>query len=117
MSIVADIKDTFRGRNNGLMKLILINVIVFIVANLFLGLSKLSGYNGHLVYEVLGLNPIFMEFIFRPWTLLSYMFLQLEVMHIFYNMLWLFWMGKIFVEYIGSRQLISTYIMGGISGG
>jgi membrane associated rhomboid family serine protease len=53
----------------------------------------------------------------RPWTLVTYMFLHLEFWHILFNMLWLFWFGKIFMEYLNSRQLLFTYIFGGIAGG
>ena len=53
----------------------------------------------------------------RPWTLLSYMFLHTEFWHILFNMLWLFWFGKIFMEYLNSRQLLFTYIAGGLAGG
>ncbi len=117
MSIAGDIKNTFRGNNNGLSKLIFINVLLFITGNLIIGISKISGYNEHFVYNWLGLHPALSMLLYRPWTILTYMFLQVEVMHIFYNMLWLYWMGKLFVEFIGSKQLINTYILGGLSGG
>ncbi|MCX6244225.1 MAG: rhomboid family intramembrane serine protease [Bacteroidetes bacterium] len=57
------------------------------------------------------------EFASRPWTLLSYMFLHLDFWHILFNMLWLFWFARIFMEYLNSRQLLFTYIFGGIAGG
>jgi len=31
-------------------------------------------------------------------------------------MLWLYWFGKIFQEYLGNRKLLIVYILGGISG-
>ena len=53
----------------------------------------------------------------KPWSLLTYMFLHLDFFHILFNMLWLYWFGKIFLEYMNSRQLLVTYILGGIAGG
>jgi membrane associated rhomboid family serine protease len=53
----------------------------------------------------------------KPWTIITYMFYHEEFFHILFNMLWLFWMGKIFVEYLGSKKLLSTYMLGGICGG
>jgi membrane associated rhomboid family serine protease len=53
----------------------------------------------------------------RPWTLVTYMFLHIEIWHILFNMLWLFWFGKIFREYLNARQLLMTYLLGGLSGG
>jgi hypothetical protein len=45
------------------------------------------------------------------------MFLHIEFWHILFNMLWLFWFGRIFMEYLNSRQLLFTYIAGGLAGG
>ena len=53
----------------------------------------------------------------KPWTLLTYMFLHLDFFHILFNMLWLFWFGRIFLEYLNPRQLLLTYLLGGIAGG
>ncbi len=117
MSFTEDLKNTFRGKNNGLMKLIVINVILFIAGNLYIGISKLSGYDSTLVYELFGLSPALSFFLTHFWSIFTYMFLQIDVFHILFNMLWLYWMGQLFVEFIGSKQLISTYLLGGISGG
>jgi membrane associated rhomboid family serine protease len=53
----------------------------------------------------------------RPWTLVTYMFLHIDFWHILFNMLWLFWFGRIFMEYLTSRQLLFTYLAGGLAGG
>jgi membrane associated rhomboid family serine protease len=49
--------------------------------------------------------------------MVSYMFLHIEFWHILFNMLWLYWFGRIFMEYLNSRQLLFTYIAGGLAGG
>jgi len=53
----------------------------------------------------------------RPWTLFTYMFLHLDFWHLFFNMLWLYWFGKIFLEFLTERRLLWVYLLGGISGG
>jgi membrane associated rhomboid family serine protease len=53
----------------------------------------------------------------RPWTLISYMFLHIDFFHILFNMLWLFWFGKIFLEFMTPKQLAFTYLFGGLAGG
>jgi membrane associated rhomboid family serine protease len=53
----------------------------------------------------------------KPWTLVSYMFLHIDFFHILFNMLWLFWFGKIFLEFLKERQLLLVYLLGGLSGG
>ena len=59
-------------------------------------------------------NPLLL--LYKPWTVFTYMFTHWEILHIFFNMLWLYWMGRIFQEYLGSKKLLSTYIMGGLFG-
>ena len=53
----------------------------------------------------------------RPWTLVTYMFLHLDFFHILFNMLWLYWFGRIFLEYLKPRQLVVVYLLGGLAGG
>jgi len=65
----------------------------------------------------LSLPADFMVLLFKPWTLISYMFLHVNLMHIFFNLLIFYWTGKLFTEYLGNDRLWSTYILSGISGG
>jgi hypothetical protein len=44
------------------------------------------------------------------------MFLQEDFFHIFFNMIVLYFGGRIFLEYLNERKLLSTYILGGLSG-
>jgi membrane associated rhomboid family serine protease len=53
----------------------------------------------------------------RPWTIFTYMFLHIDFFHVLFNMLWLFWFGKIFLEFLKSGQLLAIYLLGGFSGG
>jgi membrane associated rhomboid family serine protease len=52
----------------------------------------------------------------RPWTLFTYMFLHKEFFHVLFNMLWLYWFGKIFLMYIDQKKLLGVYLLGGLSG-
>ena len=54
--------------------------------------------------------------LYRPWTLLTYMFLHVSFWHILFNMLWLFWFGRIFLEYLTEKQLLWVYLLGGLGG-
>jgi hypothetical protein len=44
------------------------------------------------------------------------MFLHVEFMHILFNMLWLYWFGQIFLQFLSGKQLLATYIFGGLAG-
>jgi hypothetical protein len=44
------------------------------------------------------------------------MFTHKDIWHILFNMLWLYWFGRIFLEYLDQKKLVSLYFLGGISG-
>ena len=52
----------------------------------------------------------------RPWTLLTYMFAHVSVWHLLFNMLWLYWLGRIFLEYFTPKQFGGLYVLGGLGG-
>jgi membrane associated rhomboid family serine protease len=52
----------------------------------------------------------------HPWGVVTYMFLHQGFLHILFNLLWLFWFGRIFSEYFTGRQLLNVYICGGLAG-
>jgi membrane associated rhomboid family serine protease len=115
-----DLKRFFKS-SGILPRLIIINVavwiliqIVFVIAWTF-NSSELFIEQTILDYFAL---PASLELlIIRPWTLFTYMFLHTSFWHILFNMLWLYWFGKIFTQYLNERQLITTYILGGLAGG
>jgi len=71
-------------------------------------------------------EPSFMRYIempasltmlaYRPWTIITYMFVHIDLLHILFNMLWLYWFGKIFLTFFTGRQLGGLYVIGGIAG-
>jgi membrane associated rhomboid family serine protease len=111
-----DLKGFFRS-NNILIRLIIINVIVWfviVVLDVLFDLFQVKFTDE--VISWLAVPASFDALITRPWTLVTYMFLHFDIWHILFNMLWLYWFGKIFLEYLNERQLLSTYLLGGLSG-
>lgn len=53
----------------------------------------------------------------RPWTLVTYMFAQANLLQLVFNMLWLYCMGRIMLMRSPARQLVALYLAGGICGG
>lgn len=104
-----------------LPRLILINVALWVAIGVMRVFSFLlnvpdSSLTNYIV-DYLAL-PAQLEHLFeRSWTLFTYMFLHIDFFHILFNMLWLYWFGKIFLEFLKSRQLLLVYIFGGLSGG
>ncbi|MCX6253442.1 MAG: rhomboid family intramembrane serine protease [Bacteroidia bacterium] len=117
MGIWDDIKNTF-GNGSNLTRLIYINIAVFILITIVAIIGFLL--NNPLISEkVLNLFSVpssFKALLVRPWTLITYMFVHKDIWHILFNMLWLYWFGRIFLEYLDQRKLVAVYLLGGISG-
>lgn len=112
MNLKKEINNLLGSSTPLLTRIIVINIIVFLAANIYVTLSP----SAYLInYAALPAN--ISVFITRPWTLVTYMFLHIGFWHIVFNMLWLYWMGRLFVEYMGEKRLLYTYIIGGICGG
>jgi membrane associated rhomboid family serine protease len=118
MTIASDIKGTFRQGSN-LVKLIYINLAVFLVIGI---VNVFVFFSGTILPQQY--NPAFWlsvpadlhQLLYRPWTVLTYMFTHENFLHILFNLLWLFWFGKIFMEYLDQKKLLSVYLLGGITG-
>ena len=117
--LIEDFKNAWNKENNGLIKIILINVIVFVSMSIFEVFITLSGFGElfNLFLNKLMLPASLKVFIFQPWSIVTYFFLHMNFMHILWNMLFLYWFGKIIHENIGNNAVISLYIIGGIIGG
>ncbi len=115
-----DLKRFFKS-SGILPKLIIINVvawiliqIVFVIAWAFNSSDIVMEWT---ILDYFALPASMDTLLLRPWTLFTYMFLHTSFWHILFNMLWLYWFGKIFTQYLNERQLITTYFLGGLAGG
>ncbi|GAB3500699.1 rhomboid family intramembrane serine protease [Spirosoma knui] len=117
--LLDDFRSEFNKPNNTLVQLILINTVVFLVlllARVSLQMAEKDAVYG-LILKQLTIPGSITDFLHRPWTLVTYFFSHQEIFHILYNMLFLYWFGRLIDEYLGSRRLIGLYIMGGLAGG
>ncbi len=69
------------------------------------------------IAEWLTLPSYFPLCLTRPWTLLTYMAVHFDVLHMLFNVLWLYWFGKIMLVSLHDRHLLLAFIGGGITGG
>jgi membrane associated rhomboid family serine protease len=118
-NIVDDVKREFAKSENALVKIILINTAVFLVLlllKIILTLSQSSNVY-YAVLDTLKLPASTNEFIHKPWTIFTYFFTHEDIFHILFNMLFLYWFGKLVDEYLGAKRVIALYMLGGIAGG
>lgn len=116
MGIADEIRRSFRN-GTYLTKLIYVNILIWIIVRFIFVFYKLSGADDPEILSWLALPSSFSQFLTRPWTIMTYMFLHFEFLHILFNVLWLYWFGKIFLEYHNQRKLLGLYLMGGFCGG
>lgn len=106
------------------VRLILINVAVFIGLVLAYLLFLPSGGSGPMAellrdqYIVQWLRSTAdLEVLpYRPWTVFTYMFTHTGLGHIFWNMLLLWFGGRMFEDLLGGKRLLGHYLLGGLSG-
>ncbi len=115
-TIITDLKNTFR-KGNIYIQLIFINAAVFVVVTLTSILMLLFNLNPEGIFRWLELPASLGNFVAQPWSLLSYMFMHAGLMHLLFNMLWLYWFGSLFLTVFSSKHLRGVYILGGICGG
>ena len=110
MSFFQQIKYNF-SRQGILTKVIVINVAVFLTVNVIGNLSHLQ-----LIYY-LGL-PIGGEaFLYKFWTLFTYMFTHMGLWHMFWNMILFYFMAQVFFTIMGQKKMLYLYVMSGLAGG
>ncbi len=119
-SILLSLKQFF-NRPGILPRLIIINAAVFLlvyIVNLLFWLFQAKTDPGQLppLIRFLAIPADLNHLLVKPWTVFTYMFLHEGFFHLFFNMLVLFFGGQIFLQYLSSRKLLSTYILGGLTG-
>ena len=117
--MLEEFKNAFSKPNNGHIQLIIINVVIFVVLGIIYVSSRIGGYENIfiLVHDQFSIPPVFANFLTRPWTIITYAFAHSlsDIFHILFNMLALYWFGKLFVEYLGSDKLVALYILGALA--
>lgn len=99
-----------------LLSLILINTGISAMILIVSLIGLISGSHINLS-QFLVLPAAFSSFIFQPWTLLTYMFTHVSLLHFIFNMLWLYWFGSVCLDACSGKNLVYIYLAGGVSGG
>ena len=113
-NILEEIKQSFR-QGNFLTRLIYINAGVFVIVQLLCVIFRVLDISNIWV-SYLELPAFFQTFIKQPWSIITYMFMHHDFIHLIFNLLTLYWFGKLFTNYFSQKQLVGLYILGGIGG-
>lgn len=110
--------DSFRQefhKKDMLSRLISINVFVFLfllATGVFFFLSGKENYFVPLLSVPADLDSLAL----RPWGAITYMFTHRGFFHLLFNMIFLFWASKLFLQYFSQEKLLYLYLAGGLGG-
>jgi len=107
--------ELLKGKMNH--RLLIINVAVFILIQIWLAIGRLGGASDDIIYHIFTLDPNFTRLLYRPWGILTSIFSHFDFIHLLFNMVFLYFAGKIYEDIFDSKRLLITYIIGGIFGG
>lgn len=116
INIFDRIKNFFLQKN-ALSRLMLINIVIWLIClfiSVFTWLFNVSDIS--FVTKLFAVPADISSLTDKPWSIFTYMFLQEEFWHLFFNMLMLYYGGQIFLQYFTQKQLLLTYIFGGLFG-
>ena len=118
-TIIEEIKEQLNRPNNTLVKLIILNVAVFLVlavAKVILTISSFENIYSIIAFQI-ALPAFWLDTFYKPWTYFTYAFFHEDIFHLLFNMLFLYSFGKLVNEYLGSNRVLSIYILGALFGG
>lgn len=112
-SIFNDIKTSF-DYGNMVIKLLIINIAVFVITSLLNAFFPTLYVTS--IQPYLALPGDLLMLVYRPWTLITHMFLHQGMWHLIGNMITLYWFGNIAGDLLGDRKILPIYILGGLLG-
>ncbi|MGY0040114.1 rhomboid family intramembrane serine protease [Pedobacter sp. NJ-S-72] len=119
-NLLAELKYKVFQSGNPVFFYIGINTIIYVAVALFGVTYFLAGNTSIRFFDYLSEYVAFPAALpklpFRFYTILTYQFFHTDIFHILFNMLWLFWMGRIFLDFLKPRQFHFVYLAGGMMG-
>jgi membrane associated rhomboid family serine protease len=115
---------SFAQERNNLILLIAINVVVFVIMIFIRAVYALNyspssvaaeQFNDRVV-SWFSLPADLGKLASKPWTVITHMFVHIDVWHVLGNMLWLWVFGFILHQLTGNRKIIPIYLYGGLMG-
>jgi membrane associated rhomboid family serine protease len=117
-SILTDIKNIIQQPGNGLMKIIVANGAIFIALMIARVGLLIAGESGlfDVFFAQVSLPSSLDLIVQRPWSLITYFFLHIEIFHLIFIMMFLYWFGTIIQDFIGNKRLVQLFFYGGLAG-
>lgn len=117
MTLADDLRQQWR--TGGMTKrLVFLNIGTFLLvwAVDLVGWALGGGRMGGWLLENLMGSSQWSWTLWHPWTPITYMFTHQAPMHLFWNMVMLWFSGQLFEDLLGGRRLLGNYLLGGLAG-
>ena len=98
-------------------KLILINIICFVLPLFLKTLFYLFNIPSNLMIGWFELSAEWSDLLFKPWTIFTYSFMHSGFFHLFWNMYLLYFASRLFLNLFSPRTFFNVYFLGVLLGG
>ena len=115
-NIITDLRQRFRQGSISL-QLIYINIGIFLLQTLVTIFLLLFNVQGGFPVQWFEMPADVMRLLAQPWSVVTYMFFHAGILHLLFNMLWLYWFGQLFLYNFSAKHLRGRYLLGGMVGG
>ena len=95
-NIITDLSQRFRNGSISL-QLIYINIGIYLLQTLVAIFLLLFNVQGGLPVHWFEMPADIMKLVVQPWSVVTYMFFHAGLLHLLFNMLWLYWFGQLFL--------------------
>lgn len=112
-STITDLQNGFR-RGNLCIQLIYITVGCFLIGAVAEVLVMLFNQSLQPLFRLLELPASPARLLTQPWSIVTYLFMHGGVLHLLFNMMWLYWFGNLFLQYYSTNHLRGLYLLGGV---
>ena len=102
---------------NSAEKLILINVVCFVLPMLIKTVLFLFNISSTNFFNWFELSASWIDLPTKPWSIITYSFLHSGFFHLFWNMYLLFFSSKLFLNLFPSNTFFNVYFLGVVVGG
>ena len=98
-------------------KLILINIICFVLPLFLKTLFYLFNIPSNVMIGWFELSAEWSDLLFKPWTIFTYSFMHSGFFHLFWNMYLLYFASRLFLNLFSPRTFFNVYFLGVLLGG
>jgi len=98
-------------------QVIFINIVVFVLTYVTKAIFVMMEWGENPFFSWFSLPESFNNFLSKPWTIITYGFLHGGFWHILFNLIILYYIGNLFLDFFSKRDFLIYYFLGIIFGG